>query len=211
MPAIARDLRGAFRALNRNRGVTLLAVASLSLAIGFSTAAFSVLDAYSLRDLPVREPQQLAHVAVTTREQRGDILSWPEYQALAARSRLFSGFIAENRRGPRVRLPDRDDFPITAGVSDNYFDELGVRAAAGDVFHAGKGADGVVVLSDRYAKQAFGGRSGVVGRVLPVGSAQPGGGGCPSSRFHRHPAGHRGGFVCALAGLFWKPGHGEPE
>jgi hypothetical protein len=27
--------------------------------------------------------------------------------------------------GPHVRLPESDDFPIAAGVSDNYFDLLG--------------------------------------------------------------------------------------
>ncbi len=58
--------------------------------------------------------------------------------------------MAECREGPKVRLPDRDDFPITAGVSANYSDLLGVKAAAGDVFHAGGGSDGIVVITDHY-------------------------------------------------------------
>ncbi|MBZ5724058.1 MAG: ABC transporter permease [Acidobacteriia bacterium] len=168
MNKLPRDLRAAVRALTRRPGVTALAVVSLGLAIGFSTAAFSVLDAYALRDVPVREPRQLARISVTTREQRGDLDSWVEYLALAARTRSFAGVTAESRRGPRVKLPDRDDFPITANVSDNYFDVLGVRALMGDVFHGGKGQDGTVVISHHYWKTALGGDPNIVGRILQV-------------------------------------------
>ena len=92
-----------------------------------------------------------------TREQRLDDMTWIEYQALASRAHSFSGVLTENRQGPRVRLPDRDDFPITAGGSDNYFDLLGVKALMGDVFHTGKGEDGTVVLAYKYWKDMLAG------------------------------------------------------
>ena len=169
MEGLLRDLRLAVRVMARKPGVTSLALASLALAIGFSTAGFSVLDAVLLRDAPVRDPGTLAWLFATTREQRPDQVSWTEYQALASQGASFAGIIAESRRGPRVKLPDRDDFPITALVSDNYFDALGIRAALGDVFHAGKGRDETVVISDHYWKQALGGDPAIVGRALPVG------------------------------------------
>ena len=171
MDTIRRELRAAVRVLARKPGVTALAVASLALAIGFSTAAFSVLDAFALRDLPVAEPQRLVRISVTGREQRGDLLSWVEYQAVNSRSHLLAGALAESRRGPKVRLPDRDDFPITANVSDNYFDLLGVKPALGEVFHDGKGQDGTVVLSNRYWRQALGNDANAIGRNLEVGGA----------------------------------------
>jgi predicted permease len=171
MDSFRREIRAAIRVLARKPGVTALAVASLALAIGFSTAAFSVLDAFALRDLPVAEPQRLVRIYVTGREQRIGILSWIEYQAVTSRSHLLAGAASESRRGPKVRLPDRDDFPITANVSDNYFDLLGVKAAMGDVFHTGLGQDGTVVLSNRYWGQALGNDPNVVGRSLQVGSA----------------------------------------
>ena len=169
MVRFSRSLREALRTLLRKPGPAVLAVCSLALAIGLSTAAFSVLDAYALRDLPVRDPARLAWVSVVTREGRGDNMSWPEYLALAASARSLEGVLAENRRGPRVRLPDRGDFPITAGVSANYFDLLGVRAARGQVFHAGAAADDVVVLSDRYWREALQSDASAVGRTLIVG------------------------------------------
>jgi predicted permease len=169
MGFLLRDIRLAFRALFRKPGVPVLAIASLSLAIGFSTAAFSILDAYSLRDLPVREPRDLAWIFAITREQRPDQLSWIEYQALSSRSRFFTGVLAQDRQDPRVRLPERDDFPITSGVSDNFFDLLGVRAAQGDVFHAGRGSDGTVVVSYHYWQTALSADPAIIGRTLAVG------------------------------------------
>src|SRR5512137_562552 len=118
MENVLRDLRLAMRVMARKPGVTLLALASLALAIGFSTAGFSVLDAVLLRDAPVRDPGSLAWIYATTREQRPDLVSWVEYQALASQGASFADIIAEDRQAPRVKLPDRDDFPITAQVSD---------------------------------------------------------------------------------------------
>ena len=68
MVLFSRSLREAVRTLLRKPGVTLLAVSSLALAIGFSTAAFSILDAYALRELPVREPARLVNVDAMTRD-----------------------------------------------------------------------------------------------------------------------------------------------
>jgi hypothetical protein len=105
-----------------------------------------------------------------TREQRIEIASWPEYQALATKAYSFSGIAAEDRQGPPVHLPDGDDFPITAFVSDNYFDVLGVRSAGGDVFHAGRGQDATVVLSYHYWKGRLASDPNIIGRILSVGS-----------------------------------------
>jgi putative ABC transport system permease protein len=171
MEALLRDLRMAIRALSRRPGVTALAVLSLALAIGFCTVGFSLLDALELRSLPVREPARLQWLYARDREQRVDDLTWIEYQAMASRTRVWEGALAECRVGPKVRLPDRDDFPITAGVSDNYFDLLGVKAAAGDVFHRSGDRDGVVVIADHYWRAALGGDLHIVGSALIVGGA----------------------------------------
>ena len=200
MESLLRDLRLAFRALFRKPGATLLAIASLGLAIGFSTAAFSVLDAYSLRELQVRDLRSLAWIYAIGREQRPEQISWIEYQALVARSRLFTGFVAEDRQGPRVRLPDRDDFPITAGVSDNYFDLLGVRAAQGDVFHAGHGSDGTVVITQHYWQSVLGSDPLVRGRILQVGGAMLRIMGVLPAGFSGTQPRAAGGSVCAATG-----------
>jgi predicted permease len=149
--------------------VTVLAVSSLALAIGFSTAAFSILDAYALREMPVREPSRLVTVGAWTREKRLEPLSWAEYQALAAGVHSFEGILAYDERGPIVHLPDREDHPIVAGVSANYFDLLGVAARMGRVIHPGD--RDCVVLSYRYWRDQLKSDPNAIGRTMLVGQA----------------------------------------
>src|SRR5262245_23671931 len=63
LDSIAQDLTFGLRQLRKNPTVTAAAVLSLSLAIGTSTAAFSLIDALILRPLPVRDPHQLIYAA----------------------------------------------------------------------------------------------------------------------------------------------------
>src|ERR1035441_6439158 len=119
---LLRDLFLAWRKLVRRPGAALLAIVSLALAIGFSTAAFSVVDAYYWRALPVKEPGRLADAMVRDREGRLDGINWAEFQAIQQQARTLDGIMVQNRQGPVVKLPDRDDFPITR--SEEHTSEL---------------------------------------------------------------------------------------
>jgi len=166
-----RDLAISWRTLFRRPGAALLAIVSLTLAIGFSTAAFSIVDAYYWRALPVADPERLAYAMARDREGRADDINWAEFQAIAGQGGALAGIAVQDRRGPPVMLPDRLDFPITAGVSNNFFDVLGVPAATGRVFHANTGAEGQVVLSNHYWRTAFSGDPAMCGRTITVGGA----------------------------------------
>src|SRR5215210_3074808 len=66
LDSLARDFRMGVRVLRRNAAVTAAAVASLALALGACIAAFSLVDALILRQLPARDPAQLVYLAFPT-------------------------------------------------------------------------------------------------------------------------------------------------
>ena len=53
------DLRYTFRTLLKNPGFTIVAVLTLALGIGATTAIFSLFDAVVLKSLPVKNPDEL--------------------------------------------------------------------------------------------------------------------------------------------------------
>ena len=57
LESLGRDFRLGFRLLRKDAVVSPAAIVSLGLAIGACTAAFSLIDALILRELPVRDPQ----------------------------------------------------------------------------------------------------------------------------------------------------------
>ena len=60
--SIWQDLRYGARTLRASPVFTIVAILSLALGIGANTAIFQLLDAVRLRNLPVKDPQQLAGI-----------------------------------------------------------------------------------------------------------------------------------------------------
>jgi hypothetical protein len=78
---ILRDVRHAFRQLQRSKRFAATAGLTLALGIGATTAVFAVLDAVVLRPLPYADPDRL--VAVRSVDRRGTAelaqLSYPNF------------------------------------------------------------------------------------------------------------------------------------
>src|ERR1700740_3516913 len=64
MDALVQDIQYGIRQLSRQRGTSAVAVLTLALGIGLSSALFSVIDVAMLRPLPYAQPEQLVNVEV---------------------------------------------------------------------------------------------------------------------------------------------------
>ncbi len=170
-----QDVAFALRQLAAHPGFTLIAVLTLALGIGATTAIFSVVNAVVLSPLPVPKPEQL--VAVTTwgpSTGPSTSLSAGNFVGLAEPAGgLSSGlFRVAAMQTSSFNLSAAGDTParsVGARVTASFFEVYGVAPALGRVFTAEEdqpGNDQVVVLSQRLWRQSFGGDPGIVGRDI---------------------------------------------
>jgi putative ABC transport system permease protein len=169
-----RDVRYAARILRKQRGSTAAAVVTLALAIGVTTAIFTVVDATLLRALPFPNADRLVQVGRRYPDGFGASVSQPKFLnwrreggqvfiEMAAYGDLGSGFNLVGDGTPE-RL-------IGSYVSAGFFDVMGVQPALGRTFRREEdvpGAGRVVVLSHALWKDRLGGRTDILGRALTL-------------------------------------------
>jgi putative ABC transport system permease protein len=172
MDSVFKDLKFAVRSLLKRPGFMAVAVITLALGIGGSTAIFTVVDAALLRGLPYKSPDRLVHLwektpqdAFSKRE-----FSYPDYQDYQ-KNNVFEGLGAYT--GGRVLLSGYGETESIGGprVSANFFSVLGVEPVLGRTFQAGEDQQGgpkVVVLSYGLWQGRFGGDPNVIGRALTI-------------------------------------------
>jgi len=132
-----KELRSAVRGLRRSPGFTTLAVLTFALAIGATTAVFSVVQAIVLRPLPYAEPDRLADVSHMTKEGRRLLTSLFDLPDLRAMSDIFEDVAGRNSSVLETVLTSAEGeaHPVSGlGVTHNYFSVLGVRPAIGRSF-----------------------------------------------------------------------------
>src|SRR5579872_2605149 len=120
------DLRYAVRMLLRSPGFSLIAIATMALGVGATTAIYSVIDATLLHPLPYPNPAELVHVEDDLTGGQDVGISVPEYRDLESSGIFRSVAIAGH--GANVNLtggtqPERLGFKA---VTPNYFAILGV-------------------------------------------------------------------------------------
>jgi putative ABC transport system permease protein len=165
---LAHDLRFTIRQLRKNPGFTAVAVLTLALGIGGTTAIFSALYAVVLQPIAIREPDRLLLVGETFQGQISS-MSVGIYIDAVAGTQAFEGLAAE--RFSNVNLSD-DVTPerVSAGyVTANFFSVMGASPAIGRSFTTDEDQPGnnrVIVLSHRLWVRRFGANPSVVNRPI---------------------------------------------
>jgi predicted permease len=184
LEALVSDVVFAWRQLRKNRAVTAAAILSLSMAVGATTAAFRLLDAVLLRQLPVREPEQLLFVAVSFVDRNGhldyhDIFDYPTFrQHLRTVGDKADVMVLgmSGRQDARVGAADAVEKVYRQYVSGNVFGVFGLQPALGRLLtlHDDRtpGAHQVAVLSYDYWTRRFGRDPAVLGQLLRLGNRQ---------------------------------------
>ena len=166
-----KDLRFALRQLFKQWGFTAIAVLTLALAIGATTAVISLVNALLVRPLAYREPQQLVLLLQHFKSQNLERIpvSPPEFLDYETRAHSFEklgafGFTNFNLAGEDKpeRIPGAT---VTAGV----LPLLGVSPIKGRFFEPEEctlGRDDVVIISARLWQHRFNGDPQIIGTKL---------------------------------------------
>jgi putative ABC transport system permease protein len=165
------DLRYAVRLLLRSPGFSFIAIATMALGIGATTAIYSVIDATLLHPLPYPNPAELVRVQddLPGVGAQSVGISIPELRDLES-SGIFQS-VSITGRGANVNLtgsaqPLRLSFKQ---VMPNYFTVLGVDAELGRTFDPHDSTPGYnleVVLSDGLWRREFGADPRILGKAL---------------------------------------------
>ena len=188
------DARYGARSLVRTPAFSATVVLTLSLAIGVTTAIFSLLDTILLKRLPVPDPDRLVLVGGP---------QYPVFQAFRQRTDIFDDLLATSGVTPLdVDTGDgRRERTQVSLVSGSYFSTLGVEAVLGRTFTREEdripGAHPIAVASYGYWQRRLAGDTNAPGRVLRVS-------GTPVTIVGVAPAGFFGEEV-GMAPDLWMP------
>ncbi len=173
MQSLIADLRHGLRLLVRSPGFTLVAVLSLAVGIGANTAIFSLINSILLQPLPFERPHEL--ISIFTSDFSGPLFgasSYPDFVDFKAQTRAMADLAAQGPLQAAVVSGDRTERAVAMLVTGNYFELLGVKAAAGRALSPpddDPSADAVAVLSDRFWRR-LGADIGLVGKPIAINS-----------------------------------------
>ena len=171
------DFKFALRQLRRSPGFTLVAVATLALGIGATTAIFSVLDSVVLKPLRYPDPEQLVSVNVTPLALDASLrgMAPEDYFVFRERNRSFQelGVYAETDTDRDVNVtgfaqPERVH---ALSVTHDVLSMLGILPIIGRIFLSSDdspGAPATVVLTYGYWQRRFGADSSAIGKTIIV-------------------------------------------
>ena len=169
------ELKFAFRQLLKNSGFTTVAVLTLALGIGASTAIYSVVNTVILNPVPGPEPDRLLQIA---EKPFFAGVSPLVLEALRANQDFFGDFAICDGTMLERKTEDFMDEVSGALVSPNFFTLWNVPPKLGRTFAKDEAApldanyqpenDSVIVLSYSWWKSLFHGDTSVIGRTIEL-------------------------------------------
>jgi putative ABC transport system permease protein len=174
MTALGHDLKLAARYLRKAWLFAGLSIVILAIGIGANATLFSLADSVMFRPFPLAEQERLVIAGENQMAGRSEV-SYLNFKDWRGRSRAFDGLAAMGSSDWDITLGGAEPVPVAhRAVTGNFFDVLGVGAAAGRTFSEADdvpGAARVVVIGHGLWQRRFGGDPAVVGRSLVLDEA----------------------------------------
>ncbi len=170
------DVRFAFRALRRTPGFTVVALLTLALGIGATTAMFSILNTAMERALPYGEPDRLVLGRGTYNGNVNPLATLPDYEDYRDQAASLESLAAIGAGAGLATITgaDEPEQALVTDVTPNLFETLGVPPVLGRTFtieECAEDGSGQVVISNSFWQRRFGGSQDALGQVLVIDGA----------------------------------------
>lgn len=174
MEQTAKDLRHAARRLRRAPVYAAFAVASIGIGAGMTTAMFAVMQEVFSPDSGVRDADDVVLVAnqIPRMPQWDRAMSVADFEDFRREQTSFSAVVGATKFSQALSLPTGSQLVSGEGVTDGYFQALGVGAQLGRVLVPADGrpdAPAVMVLSHQLWRRTYASDPAVVGQVVRFG------------------------------------------
>jgi len=171
METIWKDIKYGVRILGKSPGVTAVAILSLALGIGASTAIFSVAKPVLLEPFPYPSPGRIVMIRDAGSGGPRGYPTFGTYRELIERSRSFEAMAATRFWQPTMTGPAEPERLDGQRVNASYFRVLGVPPARGRDFAPGDdraGGPRVAILSDGLWRRRFAADPTIIGRQIKL-------------------------------------------
>jgi len=167
-----KDLRYGFRMLLKKPGFAAIAVITLAMGIGASTAIFSAVKPILFESLPYPDAGQI----VTISDDFGTVdssvgVTFGNYYELVQRSRFFTAIaVVKPWRPALIGLAEPERLEGQR-VSASYFNVLGVSPALGSNFNSSDdrlNGPNLAIISESLWQRRFNGESAIIGRQVTL-------------------------------------------
>jgi predicted permease len=171
LESLLQDIRYSVRGLRKAPGFALVAIVTLALGIGATTAIFSVINTVLLRPLPYKDSDRLASIHTISAKfpefQLGE--SIPDFEAIRSGTRSLRGLAIYLQKTANLTGPGDPEQISVAAVSKDLLPLLGVSPLLGRGFLADdeqrKSGD-VVLLGHGLWRERFASDPNVVGKSV---------------------------------------------
>ena len=162
---LVQDIRYALRSFIRAPGFTLVALITLALGIGGTTAIFSIVDGVLLRPLPYNDSSRIVQLNRVAANGTADSFSAADYRdlknaatTLSAVAGYRSDIVDLTGRGEPIRI-------IGMQTTAGFFDVFDAPPLLGRTYHEATDQPGatVAVIGEAIWRQQFGGDPAVIG------------------------------------------------
>src|SRR6185369_4294942 len=176
MESLFADLRYGIRNLLKRPGFSAIAILTLALGIGATSAIFSVVNAVLLRPMPYAEAERL----IVPWGSKGDmqyqtIVSYPDFVDWQAQTQTLEYVAAYTSAGALLREGDSEPEAIAgSSVSADLFPLLRITPALGRPFTRAddqQNAAPVMVIGYNLWQRRFNSDPNIVGKQIRIGSS----------------------------------------